>query len=56
MRYNSAKDVPRFCKWRLGRITGGGHISHLVATLTEEVLPVAKLERRRYNKSWRIVA
>ena len=48
--YNSAKDVPNFCKWGLGLITGGEHISRLVETLIEEVLPTAKLERRRYNK------
>ena len=48
--YNSAKDVPHFCKWGLGQITGGEHISRLVETLIEEVLPTAKLERRRYNK------
>ena len=55
--YNSAKDVPHFCpkglaarrKWGLGQITGGEHISRLVETLTEEVLPLAKLEQRRYN-------
>ena len=47
--YNSAKDVPHFCKWGLGQITGGEHISRLVETLIEEVLPTAKLERRRYN-------
>ena len=29
-RYNSAKDVPNFCKWGLGLITGGEHISRLV--------------------------
>ena len=29
-RYNSAKDVPHFCKWGLGLITGGEHISRLV--------------------------
>ena len=28
--YNSAKDVPHFCKWGLGLITGGEHISRLV--------------------------
>jgi len=28
--YNSAKDVPHFCKWGLGQITGGEHISRLV--------------------------
>ena len=28
--YNSAKDVPNFCKWGLGLITGGEHISRLV--------------------------
>ena len=27
--YNSAKDVPQFCKWGLGQITGGEHISRL---------------------------
>ena len=42
--YNSAKDVPHFCKCGLGQITGGEHISRLVETLTEEVLPLAKLE------------
>ena len=55
--YNSAKDVPHFCpkglaarrKWGLGQITGGEHISRLVETLTEEVLPLAKLYQRRYN-------
>ena len=47
--YNSAKDVPNFCKWGLGQITGGEHISRLVETLTEEVLPLAKLYQRRYN-------
>ena len=60
MRYNSAKDVPHFCpkglaarrKWGLGQITGGEHISRLVETLTEEVLPLAKLYQRRYNKPY----
>ena len=55
--YNSAKDVPHFCKWEPGQITGGEHISRLARreasavgkTLTEEVLPLAKLEQRRYN-------
>ena len=63
--YNSAKDVPHFCpkglaarrKWGLGQITGGEHIfrlarreaSALGKTLTEEVLPLAKLYQRRYN-------
>ena len=63
--YNSAKDVPHFCpkglaarrKWGLGQITGGEHISRLARreasalgkTLTEEVLPLAKLYQRRYN-------
>ena len=47
--YNSEKDVPHFCKWGLGQITGGEHISSLVETLIEEVLPSAKLERRRYK-------
>ena len=28
-RYNSAKDVPHFCKWGLGQITDGEHISRL---------------------------
>ena len=28
--YNSAKDVPHFCKWGLELITGGEHISLLV--------------------------
>ena len=28
--YNSAKDVPHFCKWGPGLITGGEHISRLV--------------------------
>ena len=65
--HNSAKDVPNFCpkglaarrKWGLGLITGGEHISRLVRreasaigkTLTEEVLPLAKLEQRRYNEA-----
>ena len=57
MHYNSAKDVPHFCpkglaarrKWGLGQIIGGEHISRLVETLIEEVLPLAKLEQRRYN-------
>ena len=31
------------------QITGGEHISRLVETPTEVVLPVAKPERRRYN-------
>jgi hypothetical protein len=48
--YNSAKNVPHFCKWGIGQITGGEHISRLVETLIEEVLPTAKLERRRYKK------
>ena len=48
-KYNSAKDVPHFCKLGLGQITGGEHISRLVETLTEEVLPLAKLEKRRYK-------
>ena len=56
-KYNSAKDVPHFCKWGLGLITGGEPISRLARreasaigkTLTEEVLPLAKLEQRRYN-------
>ena len=30
MHNNSAKDVPHFCKWGLGLITGGEHISSLV--------------------------
>ena len=30
LEYNSAKDVPHFCKWGLGLITGGEHISRLV--------------------------
>ncbi len=55
--YNSEKDVPYFCKWGLGQITGGEHISRLARreasaigkTLIEEVLPSAKLERRRYK-------
>ena len=48
--YNSAKNVPHFCKWGIGQITGGEHISRLVETLIEEVLPTAKQERRRYKK------
>ena len=32
-RYNSAKDVPYFCKWGLGQITGGEHNSRLVEML-----------------------
>ena len=48
--YNSAKDVPHLQKCGLGQITGGEHISRLVETLIEEVLPTAKLERRRYNE------
>ena len=59
--YNSAKDVPHFCKWGLGQITGGEHISRLARreasaigkTLTEEILPAAKLERRRYSSKRR---
>ncbi|SHF12944.1 hypothetical protein SAMN02745190_01918 [Schwartzia succinivorans DSM 10502] len=47
--YNSVKDVSHFWKWGLGLITGGEHISRLVETLTEEVLPLAKLEQRRYD-------
>ena len=43
---------PHFCKWGLGQITGGEHISRLVETLIEEVLPTAKLERRRYNDNF----
>ena len=48
--YNSAKDVPHFCKWGLRQITGGEHISRLVETLTEEVLPLAKLDQMRYKR------
>ena len=48
-KYNSAKDVPHFCKWGLGLITGGRHIFAGGKMPTEEVLPAAKLERRRYN-------
>ena len=47
--YNSAKDVPLFYKWGLGQITGGEHISRLVEAPTDEVLPTAKPEQRRYN-------
>ena len=55
--YNSAKDVPHFCKWGLGQITTGGeHISRLVETLTEEVLPLAKLYQRRYNDTLECIA
>ena len=32
------------------QITGGEHISRLVETPTEVVLPVAKPDRRRYNE------
>ncbi|WP_159430509.1 hypothetical protein [Schwartzia succinivorans] len=27
--YNSAKNVPHFCKWGIGQIAGGEHISRL---------------------------
>ena len=30
IRYNEQEDVPHFCKWGLGLITGGEHISRLV--------------------------
>jgi len=35
----------------LGQITGGEHISRLVETPTDEVLPTAKPEQRRYEKA-----
>ena len=44
------KRCPRHYRWGKAQITGGEHISRLVETPTEVVLPVAKPERRRYNK------
>ena len=48
--YNEEKMSPASIGGGKAQITGGEHISRLVETPTEVVLPVAKPERRRYNK------
>ena len=42
--YNSAKDVPHFCKWGLGQITGGEHISRLAR---REASAIGKMPQRK---------
>ena len=47
--YNEAKMSPTSIGGGKAKITGGEHISRLVETPTEVVLPVAKPEQRRYS-------
>ena len=51
------KIVSHLYRWRVPNLlTGGEHISPVSLKRQEEVLPAAKLEQRRYNKSLQTIS